>query len=109
MENLIKEFPGGYYTVIKSTPIFPGDIPLVEIGYKYNYWKYLGYIVTKGAVSTYPGDPYLYCFLGNYSNVSILHIICTRVLGRYFDACNSIYNHNRMCKSDLALKKYWVR
>ena len=26
----------------------------------------------------------------------------------YFNACNAIYNHNSIRKSDLALDKYWV-
>ena len=30
------------------------------------------------------------------------------MIGRYFNACNAIDNHNRMRQSDLALEKYWV-
>ena len=30
------------------------------------------------------------------------------LLGRYFNACNVIDNHNRIRRSDLALDKYWV-
>ena len=33
---------------------------------------------------------------------------CPHLLGRYFNACNSIDNHNRMRQSDLSLDKYWV-
>ena len=29
-------------------------------------------------------------------------------LGRYFNACNEIDNHNRMQQSGMALYKYWV-
>ena len=75
---------------MKSTPRFPGDIPPVEIEYKYNYWNYLEFIFTKGNVSTDPVDPYLSRFPDNYSNVYILPVVCPRVLGRYFDACNTI-------------------
>ena len=34
LEKLMKDFPGGSYLVLKSTPIFPGEIPLLAIGYK---------------------------------------------------------------------------
>ena len=30
------------------------------------------------------------------------------MLGRYFNDCNVIDNHNRMRQSDLSLEKYWV-
>ena len=30
------------------------------------------------------------------------------MIGRYFNACNSIENYNRMQLSDLVLDKYWV-
>ena len=58
LEKLTEYWSGGSYIVMKSTPIFPGGIPLMDIGYKYNYRKLLGFIATKGAESTEPGDPY---------------------------------------------------
>ena len=30
------------------------------------------------------------------------------MLGRYFNACNEIDNHNRTRQSDISLEKYWV-
>ena len=30
------------------------------------------------------------------------------MIGRYFKACNTIDNHTRMRKYDIALDKYWV-
>ena len=44
LENLTKYWPGGSYLVLKSTQIFPGDIPLMPIGHKYNSRKVLGFI-----------------------------------------------------------------
>ena len=35
-------------------------------------------------------------------------VVCPHLIGRYFNACNAIYNHNRMRHSDTALEKYWV-
>ena len=93
---------------MKSTPRVTGDRPPIDIGYKYNYRKVLGFIATKVYGSTEPGDTYLSHFPDIYSNVSILTIVCNHFLGRYYNDCNSIDNHNRIQKSDLALDKYWV-
>ena len=47
LENLMKDWPGGSYLVLKSTPRFPGERPLLAIGYKYNSRKFLGFIATE--------------------------------------------------------------
>ena len=59
LENLMKDWPGRSYLVLKSTPIVPGGIPLLAIGYKYNSRKFLVFIATEGAGSNEPGYPYL--------------------------------------------------
>ena len=41
LENLMNDSPGSSYLVMKSTPIVTGDIPLLDIGYKYYYRKFL--------------------------------------------------------------------
>ena len=80
----MKEWPGGSYLVMKSAPRVTVDIPIIAIGYKYNYRKVLEFISTEGGGSTEPGYPYLSRFPDNYSNVSIRPVICPCVLGRYF-------------------------
>ena len=67
--------------------------------------KVLGFIATEGSGSTEPGDPYLSRFPAIYSNVSVRPVVRTHLLGRYFNACNAIENHNRMRQSDLSLDK----
>ena len=62
LEKLTKDWPGGSYLVLKSTPRFLGEIPLLAIGYKYNSRKVLGFIATEGSGSTEQGDPYLSLF-----------------------------------------------
>ena len=47
-------------------------------------------------------------FAENYSNVSICPFVRPHMIGSYFKAFNTIYNHNRMRKYEPALDKYWV-
>ena len=65
-------------------------------GYKYNSMKVLWFIATDGDGSTEPGNPYLSCFPDIYSNVSIRPVIIPNFIGRCFNACNVIDNHNMM-------------
>ena len=90
LENLMKVLPGGSYLVLKSTPRFPGERPLLAIGHKYNSRKVLGFIATEGAGSTEPGDTYLYRFPVIYSNVSVCPVVCPHLLGRYCNAFNAL-------------------
>ena len=71
----MKDWLGGSYLVLKSTPRFPSEIPLLAIEYKYNSRKVLGFIATGGAGSTEPGDPYLSRFPDIYSNVSVRPVV----------------------------------
>ena len=103
-----KYWPGGSYLVIKSTPRSPIGVPLLSIGYKYNYRKVLRFIVTEEAGSTEPGDSYLSRFPDIYSNFSVRPVVCPRLIGSYFNSCNTIYNHNSMQQYDIALDKYWL-
>ena len=91
---------------MKSTPRVPFGIPLLFIRYKYNSRKVLVFIATYGDGSTAPSDPYLFRFPDIYSNVYVLPVVHLHLLGRYFNACNTIDNHNSMQNSDLTLDKY---
>ena len=106
LEKLMKYWSGGSYLGLKSTPRFPGEITLLDIGYKYNSGKVLGFIATEGSGSTEPGDPYLSRFPEIYYNVSVCPFVHPHLLCRYFNVCNAIDNHNRMRQSDLLLEKY---
>ena len=74
----------------------------------YNYRKVLGIIVNEGVVSHERGDSYLSRSPEIYYNVSVCPVVSPHLLGRYFNACDAIYNHNRIRQSDIALDKYWV-
>ena len=93
---------------MKTTPRVPGGRPLMVMGYKYNQRRLLGFISTEGGRSTEPGDPYLSCLLDIYSIVSVIPVVIPRWIGRSFNACNAIYNQNRIRHSDIALEQYWL-
>ena len=59
LDKLMKEWPGGSYLAMKSTPRVSGGRPLLAIGYKYNSRKVLGFIAIEGSGSTEPDNPYL--------------------------------------------------
>ena len=59
LERFMKGCLRWSYIVMKSTTRFPSSLPLLNIGYKYNSRKVLGFITTEGDGSTKPGDPYL--------------------------------------------------
>ena len=71
IEKLTKDWPGGYYLVLRSKPMAPRDRPLIAIGYKYNAQKVLSFIVTDNAGSINTGIPYLYKYPDQFINVSI--------------------------------------
>ena len=84
----MKDWQGGYYILMKITPRVPGDIPPMEIRYRYNSIKVLGFIAIGGSRISEPGDPYLSSFPDNYSNVSVCTIVCPRLICRHLNACN---------------------
>ena len=96
LKHLMKDWLVESYLVMKSAPRVPSVIPLLSIGYKYNSRNVLTFIDTEGGGSTAPDDPYLSRFPDIYSNVSVCPVIFPHLIGRYFNDCNAIYNHNMM-------------
>ena len=93
---------------MKRTPRVPGNIPLMDILYKYISHKVLVFMATEGDRSTESGVTYLSHYPENYSNFSIHPVLFTHVIIRYPIDCNKIDNQNSIRKSDIDLDKYWV-
>ena len=91
-----------------SKPVVPGYIPLIAIGYKYNTWKVLSFIVTEDAGSTQAGLPYLSKYANQFTNIAIHPIDRTIVMSKCFSAVNEVEYHNKSRQYDLALEKFWV-
>ena len=71
LENVMKDWRGGSYLVMKSNTRVPDSRPVLAIGYTYNYRKVLGLISIEMVGSTKPFDPYLSSFSDIYFNVYV--------------------------------------
>ena len=80
----------------------------MSIGYKYNSRRVLFIFSDEGYIRTDTGDICLYCFYDNYSSFSDFLVVYPCIVYSGLNSCNAIYQHNNMCKYDLALEKYWV-
>ena len=49
VEGLTKDRPGLSYIVLGINPMVPVEMPLLSIGYKYNYRKVLLFLATAGS------------------------------------------------------------
>ena len=78
LEQLMRDWNGGSYLVMKTTPIVPIGRLLMDIGLKYNSSRVLKCIATWGAGITEPGDPYLISLPDIYSNVSVCLLVQNR-------------------------------
>ena len=99
IENLTKDWLGGYYLVLRSKYMVPRRRPLISIGYKYNERKVLYVIITENAWSTQAGFP----ILDQFSNVSTCPVACPLAVYKFFDSVNEVDSHNKSRQSGLAL------
>ena len=86
----------------------PGGSPIISIGYKYNAWKFLSFIVTDNAGSIQTGLPYLSKYPDQFTNVAICPVACPLVMSKFFPAVNEVDSHNKSSQSNLDLEKFWV-
>ena len=54
-----KDWQGGSYVVLKRKFTVTGEKPLLSIGCKYNYWKFLSFISVYDAESKNSGIDYI--------------------------------------------------
>ena len=83
--------------------MLPGDRPLISIGYKYNVWKVLYFIVTDNSGSTKTGITYLSKYPDQFTNVVILPDARPLVMSKIISSVNEFDSHNNSRQSDLAL------
>ena len=108
IEKLTKDWPGCSYLLLRSKPMVPRGRPLIAIGYKYNGWKVLSFIVTDNTGSTKAGDPYLSKYPDQFSNVAIRPVARPLVMYKFFGYVNLVESHNKSRQYDLALETFWA-
>ena len=109
IEGLTKDWPGGSYIVLSSNNMVPGERPLIEIGYKYNYQNILSFVATVGAGRTMLGINYLLTFPDQFSNISICPVARPHLMSKFFGLVNEVESHNKSRKSDIVMDKFWVK
>ena len=60
IDKFTKYWTGGSYLVLRSKPMVPRGRLIIAIGYKYNMWKVVSFVVTENAWSKKLDIPYLY-------------------------------------------------
>ena len=108
IQNITKDWLGGYYLVLSIKPMVPRFRTPISIGYKYNVRKFLPFIVTQDSGSTNSGLPYLYKYPEQFYHVSIFPVAHTLVVYKFFGSVNEVDSQNKSMQSDLAMEKFWV-
>ena len=85
-----------------------GGRPIIAIGYKYNMWKVLSFIVKENSDSTQAGLPYLSKYNDQFYNVAIHPVARPLFMSKFFGSVNEVDYHKKSRQSDLALEKVWV-
>ena len=70
--------------MLMSKPIVPGGRPHIAIGYKYNVWKVISFIVIDNAGSTQADLHYLYKYPDQFTNVAIIPVDFPLVMFNFF-------------------------
>ena len=83
------------------------DVPHACVSYKYNLKKVLVFLLTKGAGSTQPGEPYLAKFPDKFGNVCTREVAWPEIISNYSNKSNMVDLHNQAQQAELALKK-WI-
>ena len=86
----------------------PGERPVLAIGYKYNYQKFVSFFATAGAGRTTLGIPHLLKYPDQFSNVSIRPVSHPLLVSKFFGSVNEVDSHNKSRQSDISLEKFWV-
>ena len=103
IEKLTKDWPGGSYLLLRSKPMVPGGRTLIAIGYNYNAWKVLSFIVTDKTWITKTGIPYLSKYPEKFTNVAIHPVARPLVMSKLFSAVNEVDSQKNSRQSDLVL------
>ena len=86
----------------------PGGRPLIAIGYTYNMWNVLYFIVTEDTSSTKADITHLSKFPDTFFNAVIHPVARPIAMSKLFGSVSEVDSQNKSSQSDLVLKKFWV-
>ena len=95
IEGLAEDWPGGSYIVLRSNPMVPGEIPILDIGYKYNSWNIISFVAIEGAGITTLGILYLSKYPDQFYNVSICPVARSLPMYKLFGSFNDMDSHKK--------------
>ena len=81
--------------MLKKKPVVPRYRPLIDVGYKYNYWNVLSFVTAYGLGITKSVITYLSNLLDQISNVDIQYVACPQIMSKFFVSVNEIYYHKK--------------
>ena len=108
IENITKDWTGGYHLMLRIKPMLPGGRALMVIFYNYNAQKVIYVIVIYIKGSTQTGLLYLSMFPDQFSNVEIFPVARTLIMYMLFGSINEVDYHKNSRQYDLKLEKFWV-
>ena len=107
IENLTKDWLGGFYIVLKIKSMVTVDRPLIDVGYNYNAWKFFSFIYKEDKVTPKAVIHYLSKYQDTFDNVAIIPFDYPIVMSKLFGSINEVDYHNKLRNSDLVLENYW--
>jgi len=105
IDEALKDAPGGVSIVMKGCL---NEHDLFAVGYRYSSKKTLFFVMTDGAGSTSPGEPYQMKFVDEHGNVDIRYVERPDVIAKFFRDSNCVDSENHLRQHELALEKTWV-
>ena len=100
LKKPIKYWPGGYYLVSNTESTFPGDRPLIGIGYKYTTWKVIYFVATEDTWSIEYGITNIYKYINHLNNILVISVACLIVISKLFGYINVVDPHNKLRQYD---------
>ncbi len=107
IEETMEGMPGGVHLVLEGIHQHTEE-RLIAIGYCYSTRKTLFFVMSPGAGSTRPGEPYEMKYPTEHDNVGIRFVSHPDVVSKYFQQSNIIDKHNQARQFELHLEKCLV-
>ncbi len=107
IEDTLEGMPGGVQLILEGVHQHTEE-RLIAMGFCYSIRKTLCFVMSPGAGSTKPGDPYEMKYPTEHENVGVRFVSHPDVVSKYFQQSNVIDKHNQARQFELHLEKCWI-